>query len=157
MSTDRRTLADALRAHARSRPATIAFADGDRALTWPEAAARVHRCANALRDAGVRPGDRVAWLGQNSFRLQELLVACCEIGAMFCPVNWRQQPDELAFVIDDLAPAVVVWQEEEVGPTVRAAVTGRSTRPAGSATTPTATRPARWVRVRGLRRRRRSR
>ena len=34
---------------------------------------------------------------------------------MFCPANWRQQPDELAFVIDDLAPAVVVWQEEEVG------------------------------------------
>ena len=39
---------------------------------------------------------------------------------MFCPANWRQQPDELAFVIDDLAPAVVVWQEEEVGPSVRA-------------------------------------
>ena len=69
---------------------------------------------------GVGPGDRVAWLGQNSFRVQELLLACCEIGAMFCPVNWRQQPDELAFVIDDLAPTIVVWQEEEVGPAVRA-------------------------------------
>jgi long-chain acyl-CoA synthetase len=52
--------------------------------------------------------------------LQELLLACCEIGAMFCPANWRQQPDELAFVIDDLAPALVVWQEDEVGEIVRA-------------------------------------
>src|SRR6185436_18747466 len=56
--------------------------------------------------------------GQNSFRLYELLLACCKIGAQFCPANWRQQPDELAFVIEDLAPVVVVWQEEEVGAAV---------------------------------------
>ncbi len=109
-----------LRTHARALGDAIAFADGDDRFTWREAEVRVHRAAHALRDAGVGPGDRVLWLGQNSFRLQELLLACCEIGAMFCPANWRQQPDELAFVIDDLAPTVVVWQEEEVGPTVRA-------------------------------------
>jgi long-chain acyl-CoA synthetase len=68
----------------------------------------------------VGAGDRVLWLGQNSIRLYELLLACCKIGARFCPANWRQQPDELAFVIDDLAPALVVWQHEEVGGTVAA-------------------------------------
>ena len=120
MATDRRSLADVLRSHARTRPDAPAFADGELTLDWRSAATRVHRAANALRAAGVGPGDRVLWLGQNSFRIQELLLACCEIGAMFCPANWRQQPDELAFVIDDLAPAVVVWQEEEVGPSVRA-------------------------------------
>ena len=36
------------------------------------------------------------------FRVQELLLACARLGAVFCPANWRQQPDELAFVIDDL-------------------------------------------------------
>jgi long-chain acyl-CoA synthetase len=81
----------------------------------------VHRAANVLRSAGVGPGDRVLWLGQNSFRLEELLLACCELGAMFCPANWRQQPEELAFVIDDLAPAVVVTQHEEVGEAIAAA------------------------------------
>ncbi len=86
-----------------------------------------------MRAQGVGPGDRVLWLGQNSFRIQELLLACCEIGAMFCPANWRQQPAELAFVIDDLAPALVVWQEEEVGPTVRS---GRAR----------AAHPALWIR-----------
>lgn len=121
-ATQRRTLADVLRTHARTRPDALAFADpdGDVRLTWSQAAARVHRCAQALRAAGVGPGDRVLWLGQNSFRLQELLLACCEIGARFCPANWRQQPDEIAFVIDDLEPAVVVAQREEVGDTVRA-------------------------------------
>jgi len=120
MMLDRRTLADVLRTYARSRGDAIAFVDGETVLTWSDAATRVHRAANALEAAGVGRGDRVLWLGQNSFRLQELLLACCEIGALFCPANWRRQPDELAFVIDDLAPAVVVWQEEEVGPTVQA-------------------------------------
>jgi acyl-CoA synthetase (AMP-forming)/AMP-acid ligase II len=109
-----------LRTHARTRPDAPAFADGALTLDWRSAAARVHRSANALRALGVGPGDRVLWLGQNSFRIEELLLACCEIGAMFCPANWRQQPDELAFVIDDLAPVVVVWQEKEVGASVRA-------------------------------------
>jgi acyl-CoA synthetase (AMP-forming)/AMP-acid ligase II len=80
----------------------------------------VNRVAHALRAAGTGEGDRVLWLGQNSFRLQEVLLACCKIGAMFCPANWRQQPAELAFVIDDLAPKVIVWQHEEVGETVQA-------------------------------------
>jgi acyl-CoA synthetase (AMP-forming)/AMP-acid ligase II len=118
MNTSRRTMADVLRTHARSRGDALAFADGDVALTWHEADARVNRVAHALLDSGVQAGDRVLWLGQNSFRLYELLLACCKIGALFCPANWRQQPDELAFVIEDLAPAVVVWQEEEVGETV---------------------------------------
>ena len=114
------TLADVLRSHARARPDRLAFADGDVQLTWSAANRRVDRVAHALRRAGVGRDDRVLWLGQNSFRLQELLLACCKIGASFCPANWRQQPDELAFVIDDLAPAVVVWQEAEVGETVLA-------------------------------------
>lgn len=67
------------------------------------------------------PGERVLWLGQNSFRIEELLVACARLGAILCPANWRGTADELAFVIDDLAPAVVVWQEAEIGPAVAAA------------------------------------
>jgi long-chain acyl-CoA synthetase len=120
VSTQRRSLADVLRSHARARPDALAFVDSDVRLTWREADDRVDRVAHALRAAGMEEGDRVLWLGQNSFRLQELLLACCKIGAMFCPANWRQQPAELAFLIDDLAPKVVVWQHEEVGATVEA-------------------------------------
>jgi len=119
VSTRRRSLADVLRSHARALPDALAFVDGDVRCTWRTADERVNRLAHALRAAGVEAGDRVLWLGQNSFRLQELLLACCKVGALFCPANWRQQPAELAFVIDDLAPAVVVWQQEEIGATVQ--------------------------------------
>ena len=120
MGLTQRTLADVLRSHARSRPDARAIADFDVELTWQEFNRRVDRVAHALRAAGVEHDDRVLWLGQNSFRLQELLLACCKLGAYFCPANWRQQPSELAFVIDDLEPTVVVWQTEEVGDTVAA-------------------------------------
>lgn len=121
-TTGRLTLWDVLANHARSRPEQLAIGDGGTSLTWRDFARRVERCASALHGAGVREGERVLWLGQNSFRVQELLLACSRLGALFCPANWRQQPDELAFVIDDLAPVVIVSQDEEVGDTVRAGI-----------------------------------
>ena len=114
------TLGDVLREHRRSRPDRLGLVDGDVRLAYPAVDGRVNQVAHALADAGVRSGARVLWLGQNSFRVVELLLACSKLGAMFCPANWRQTADELAFVIEDLDPAVVVWQEEEVGDSVRA-------------------------------------
>ncbi|MFO7590377.1 MAG: AMP-binding protein [Acidimicrobiia bacterium] len=115
------TLGDVLREHRRSRPARLATIDGEVRHTFPDLDARVNRLAHALLGAGVHAGDRVLWLGQNSARVLELLLAAAKIGAMFCPANWRQTADELAFVVDDLDPSVVVWQETEIGDTVRGA------------------------------------
>jgi long-chain acyl-CoA synthetase len=124
------TLGDVLRENRRSYPQRTAVVDGDVRLTYPELDDRVNRVAHALTAAGVGRGDRVLWLGQNSFRVLELLLAAAKIGAVFCPANWRQSPDELAFVIADCDAKVVVWQEEEIGEGVRA---GRE-KAAGSAT-----------------------
>ncbi len=132
------TIGDVLREHRRSRPdriATVDSADPEHALrrTYPELDARVNQLAHALLDADVHAGDRILWLGQNSPRVLELFLAAAKIGAMFCPANWRQTADELSFVVDDLDPSVVIWQEAEIGETVRAA------RAVGSA-------GARWIR-----------
>ena len=110
-----------LREHRRSWPQRLAVVDGDVRLTYPELDARVNRVANACTAAGVGLGDRILWLGQNSFRIVELLFAAAKIGAILCPANWRQTAVELAFVLDDLQPAIVVWQDHEIGDTVRAA------------------------------------
>ncbi len=115
------SLADVLREHRRSWPTRTAVVDGDVRLTYRELDDRVSQLAHALAAAGVGPGDRTLWLGQNSFRVLELLLAAAKIGAYCCPANWRQSIDELAFVVTDLEPAVTVWQEEEIGETVRAA------------------------------------
>jgi acyl-CoA synthetase (AMP-forming)/AMP-acid ligase II len=115
------TLPSLLAEHARSRPDGLATVCGDARLTWSELQAEVLQLARALRGAGAGVGDRVLWMGQNCHRVLETMVACARIGAVFCPVNWRQSSTELAFVLDDAAPAVVFWQEEEVGATIRTA------------------------------------
>ena len=97
--------------HARSRPGAVAIVDGSRRTTWPELDDRAGRLAAGL---GVTAGDRVLWLGQNSGHAIELLVACSRAGAVVCLANWRQSAQELAFVLDDLDPAVVVWQGGEI-------------------------------------------
>ncbi|GGS45759.1 long-chain acyl-CoA synthetase [Planobispora rosea] len=107
------TLSDVLAEHARSRPQVTAVVDGEVRLTYPELDERVTRLANALAARGVTAGERVLWLGRNAHAVLELLLASSRLGAIFCPANWRQSADELAFVLDDLAPKVVVWERSE--------------------------------------------
>ncbi len=124
----RMTVGDVLREHRRSHPAADALVEDDVRLTWSELDTRTNRLANALAAAGVGAGDRILWLGQNSFRVYELLGAAAKIGAMVCPGYWRWAAPEMVFAIEDFDPKVVVWQEEEIGETVgkaRAEVAGQ--------------------------------
>jgi len=115
------TLGEILEEHRRARPQQLAVVDEGLRLTYPELADRVQRLTNALEAAGVGRGERVLWLAQNHSGVLEALIACGQLGALFCPANWRQSAAELAFVIDDLEPRLVVWQDNEIGAAVRAA------------------------------------
>ncbi len=118
------TLADVLRDHARNRPGAGAAVCGHQRLDFSSLDGRVNRLANALSGAGVGPGDRLLWLGQNCHRLLEGLLAAAKIGAVFCPANWRQSAEEFSFVVTDADPAVVFWQEAEIGDALRKAAPG---------------------------------
>jgi len=113
---------DVLREHRRSYAASTALVDGEIRLSWQDLDDRTNRLAQSLRARGVGPGDRVLWMGQNSFRIYELLGACAKIGAMVCPGYWRWAAPELVFAVQDLAPRVVFWQEQEIGETVQKAL-----------------------------------
>lgn len=121
-------LADVLRQHRRSHPQREAVVCGDFRLTYEELDDRVSSLASALRDAGVGAGSRLLWLGQNCHRVLELVLAAAKLGAVMCPANWRQSPDELRFVIDDVNPDMVFWQEAEIGAAVRGARALRASR-----------------------------
>ncbi|HUC35906.1 MAG TPA: AMP-binding protein [Acidimicrobiales bacterium] len=115
------TLGDLLRGHAATRPrSTAAVCTGSR-FDFAALDERTNRLANALAARGVGRGDRMLWLGQNCHRLLEGLLAAAKLGAVFCPANWRQAPAEFAFVISDSDPAVVFWQEAEIGEALREA------------------------------------
>jgi long-chain acyl-CoA synthetase len=115
------TLGDLLRANARSYPHRPAVVCGATRYTYVQLDERVNKLSDALTREGVGPGERVLWLGQNCHRVMELLLASAKLGAIFCPANWRQTAAELAFVVEDTDPKIVVWQDEEVGDAAREA------------------------------------
>lgn len=114
MITEPGLIGDWLAHHARSRPghtAVIDLATGRR-FTYGEWYPRVARLAGALRARGVGPGDRVMVLARNSTDVYETMFACWRLGAVFMPVNWRLSVSEVAEIVDDAAPSLVVVDEE---------------------------------------------
>jgi fatty-acyl-CoA synthase len=82
----------------------------------PVVRARAARLARALRGLfRVRPGDRVAVLAAGRPEVFELLFACGHAGAALLPLNWRLADAELAEVLADAAPALVVACPEMAG------------------------------------------
>ncbi|MCX5192894.1 long-chain fatty acid--CoA ligase [Streptomyces sp. NBC_00249] len=77
-------------------------------VSYRELDDRSGRLARALVDTGVEAGDRVAYLGLNSPALISTLLACSAVGAVFVPVNHRLSADEVADVLADCDPRVVV-------------------------------------------------
>jgi len=115
------TLGDVLREHRRSWPRQVAIVCGDARLRYPELDDRVSKLASVLRARGIEAAGRVLWLGQGCHRFIETWLAVAKLGGVVCPVNWRQSASELAFVLHDFAPRVVLWQDEELGEVVREA------------------------------------
>ncbi|WP_306999431.1 AMP-binding protein [Amycolatopsis thermophila] len=68
-------------------PHAIAVRHGGTELTYAQLFRRVARLAHGLRAAGVRPGDRVAYLGPNHPAYLETLFACGQAGAVFVPLE----------------------------------------------------------------------
>ncbi len=56
---------------------------------------RVRRMAAWLAVQGVGPGDRVAFLSENTIDIFEVLFACSHLKAILVPLNWRLAVPEL--------------------------------------------------------------
>lgn len=88
------------------RPAITATTG--QSFTWAQSHARVQALATVLWHAGVRCGDRVAWLGFNAPAAVECYFAPALIGAIAVPLNFRLSADELAIVGMDSTPVVLI-------------------------------------------------
>ena len=73
----------------------------DRCLTFSEANRRVNRLANALRAAGVTPGERVGVLMRNSVEAVDANFGLLKGGFASVPLNDRHTPAEHADILND--------------------------------------------------------
>jgi len=86
---------------------TAVVCEGDR-WTYAQFGQRVNRLANALQKRGVKPGDRVAFLGYNCHRLLECYYGVPLMGAVLLPLNIRLAPQDFEYILNDAEPVVVL-------------------------------------------------
>lgn len=89
-------------------PERTAIVHSGRGTSYAELAARVDRAAGRLRAAGVRAGDRVAYLGPNHPSFVEAMFAAHALGAVFVPVNTRLAAPEVDHVLTDSGASVLI-------------------------------------------------
>jgi amino acid adenylation domain-containing protein len=117
---DRKSVCCELDDWARRTPTRTAVLDGRQSLTYAELAAASGRLALALRDAGVGPGDKVAFSLQRSVRCVTALLGILRAGAVYVPIDPKAPTQRTAYVLEDCRPAAVVC-ESGTWPIVRQA------------------------------------
>ena len=97
---------------ARLSPQRVAVVDRSRGgrHTYGELDASAEQWARTLAMLGVGTGDRVATLTGNRVDAIALYFGAVRLGAMLVPLNWRLAAPELARVIADAAPRVIVGE-----------------------------------------------
>lgn len=93
---------------ARTSPHRTALIHGRTRATYAQLHDRSTRLAHHLRGLGVRPGDRVAFLGPNHPAFLETLFAAGQLGAVFVPLNTRLAEPELRHCLTDSGAGVLV-------------------------------------------------
>ncbi len=81
---------------------------GSRSITWAQLADRVRRNAAAQLAAGLRPGDRIAYLDKNHPGCFETTLACALVGTANAVVNFRLAAEEIRYIINDAQASIVL-------------------------------------------------
>ncbi|MFC9501526.1 AMP-binding protein, partial [Streptomyces sp. NPDC056982] len=97
---------------ARKTPHRTALVHGSHHLSYAGLHERSSRLAQALRAAGVRRGDRVAYLGPNHPAYLETLFAAGLLGAVFVPLNTRLAGPEIAYQLRDSGTRALLYAPE---------------------------------------------
>ncbi|MEM7729165.1 MAG: long-chain fatty acid--CoA ligase [Pseudomonadota bacterium] len=76
---------------------------------WADCAARVRKLANALLEAGVKTGDRIATIAWNNYRHIEIYYAVSSIGAIVHTINPRLKPEQIAWMVNHAEDRYVMF------------------------------------------------
>lgn len=101
--------------HERTRPDHQATVLGDERRTYRQLAAQVRELASLLLDLGVRRGDRVAVLSTPRPEFLVSFLATAHVGGVWVGLNPGATRRELAYVLGDARPRVVLGFPELLG------------------------------------------
>lgn len=110
-------LVDVTAKRAELTPERVAFIDAlsGRRVTYAELEDRASRLAGVFAARGIGREDRVAILCRNRIEFFEALFAVAKLGAILVPLNWRMPASELAPLVEDCAPKLLLFGGEDAG------------------------------------------
>jgi fatty-acyl-CoA synthase len=103
---------DFVRVRARRHPDAPAFWFEGRETSFAELDARSNQCAQALLDAGIQPGGRVATLCKNTDAFPVLWFGAMKARACAVPLNTRLAAPEIAAVLRDSGAGILMFGQE---------------------------------------------
>src|SRR5215469_3032606 len=104
-----------LRYASQQYPGKTAIVCGEKRFTYAEFAGRAAHLAGALKNMGIQPGERVAFLSANCHRLLEAYYGVLEAGAVLLPLNIRLAANELAYILNDSEAKVLFFENQFSG------------------------------------------
>ncbi len=102
------TFGDVYRRNAACFPDRTAFIFEGKRVTHADYLRRAENLAGGLARLGVQSGDRLGILSQNCLEMVDFIGAAALLGAILLPVNYRLNPDEIAYVLADGAPVIMI-------------------------------------------------
>ncbi len=102
------TVPDIIQQSAFQFPNRCAISVGDNELTFSEVDDRASRLAQIILDMGISRGERIALLAMNETEFFEVQVAAIRAGVALVPLNFRLAVPELAFIIDNSEPRLLI-------------------------------------------------
>jgi fatty-acyl-CoA synthase len=110
------TLAGLIEEQAAHLPSETALIFEGRRWTYAGLDAWANQAAAAITGLGLKKGDRLAWLARNLSTFWPTLLGASKIGVVMTPINWRLAPGEIAAIITDAQPAVLIGERMFVDP-----------------------------------------
>lgn len=87
---------------------------GDASWSYAELDAHSDRLGCALQEAGMGPGDRLAFLLPNSVELIACYLACFRTGIIAVPINYRYRARQIDYVLEDSGSRHLIAHAERV-------------------------------------------
>ena len=109
------TLADPINHAVRVAPNALAAVCGDVRLTYAQMHERCCRLANAMTDAGMKRGDRIAIWAANSHQYLEYYQALPAAGFVIVPLNTRHAEAELRYALNDAGARMLLTDRDPGG------------------------------------------
>ena len=93
-------------------PDNVALIHGDHRITYRELENRINRLSNVFQGLGLKKGDTVSVLGENSIMVLVAQYAIMKSGLIWAPLNFRNHPREHVYYLNNAESKALVMQQQ---------------------------------------------